>query len=105
MTAVRIDQLAQADKGRRRVVPRASDGAQDFEIGRITKSRGKFFRLALSQHRGTNYLDLRHWFVDIDGTEKPTREGVTIGIDKVADFAQLMDNAISEARGRGWPLD
>lgn len=104
MTAVRIDQLGQADKGRR-VAPRASDDAQDFEIGRIPKSRGKFFRLALSQHRGMNYFDLRHWFVDVDGTEKPTREGVTIGLDKAADFAQLMDKAISEARRRGWPLD
>ena len=78
----------------------------DHLIGAVPKGRsGGEIRVALREYRSTRFLDLRLNVVGADGDLLPTKQGVTVPIDRLDDLAELVDRARAEARRLGWTSD
>ena len=41
---------------------------------------------SLSEYKGKNYADIRIYFENDEGEWKPTRKGITISLDRFAEF-------------------
>ncbi len=47
------------------------------------KSRGETINVYIGEYAGKRYLHVREWYLDKDRTEKPTKKGVAIPVEKV----------------------
>ena len=47
------------------------------------KSRGETINVYIGEYAGKKYLHVREWYLDKDQTEKPTKKGVAIPLEKV----------------------
>lgn len=47
------------------------------------KSRGETINVYIGEYAGKKYLHVREWYLDKDQTEKPTKKGVAIPVEKV----------------------
>ncbi len=56
------------------------------------KARGETINLYIAEYAGKKYLHIREWYLDKDGTEKPTKKGVAIPVEKV----EILQDAISK---------
>lgn len=56
------------------------------------KSRGETINVYIAEYAGKKYLHIREWYLDKDQTEKPTKKGVAIPLEKV----ELLLEAISK---------
>ena len=45
-------------------------------------------RFSIRQYAGIEYVDIRQFFEDDEGSWKPTKKGVTISLERLDDFAE-----------------
>lgn len=60
------------------------------------KSRGETINVYLHEYAGRKYLHIREWYLDKDGEEKPTKKGVAIPIEKVAELRNALDELLPD---------
>ena len=63
-------------------------------IATIEKNAREEIRIRWSEYKGVRYLDLRT-FIPFDGEMVPTKKGITLRPEQVAEFAGAL-NAIAE---------
>lgn len=62
------------------------------------KSRGETINVYIGEYRGTKYLHIREWYLDNkENEEKPTKKGVAIPIDKIAELRSALDQLVPKA--------
>jgi hypothetical protein len=62
------------------------------------KSRGETINVYIGEYRGTKYLHIREWYLDTkDQEEKPTKKGVAIPLEKIAELRQAIDDLVPKA--------
>ena len=65
--------------------------------------RGNLWRLEIAEHNGRRFLNWRKWYrPDGDGW-KPTREGVTMPLERVADLLAGLEAAKARIGADGLP--
>lgn len=75
---------------------------QSFPICAFTKGQDEV-RVSLSEFKGARYLDVRLWYKPKDGGEhKPTKEGVTLGLNRIKELRQCLEEAEKTAKEKGW---
>jgi hypothetical protein len=57
-------------------------------------------RVTLDNFKGHDTFDLRTWFTAPDGSRRPTRSGLTIGLKHLPAIAEAVAKALTEARAR-----
>lgn len=62
--------------------------------------RGEVWRLEVTEYQGRTFANFRKWFPSGD-TFKPTREGVTFSIDRLADLAGAAGDYLAAQNGDG----
>ncbi|MFN8658400.1 MAG: transcriptional coactivator p15/PC4 family protein [Candidatus Obscuribacterales bacterium] len=60
------------------------------------KSRGETINVYLGEYAGRKYLHIREWYLDKDGEEKPTKKGVAIPIEKVAELRTAIEELLPD---------
>ena len=58
-------------------------------------------RVRLDVYQGNPVVDLRAWYPAPDGTLKPGKSGLTIGVKHLPALADALAAALAEARKRG----
>ena len=73
-------------------------------VGKFFASRrqGEFVRVALDSFEGRSIIDLRKFYTAPDGISRPTRKGLTISANKLAELARAINAAVAKAREIGW---
>ncbi len=64
------------------------------------RHRGEVWRLEVTEHQGRTFANFRKWFWSGD-TLKPTREGVTFPLDRLADLAGAAGDYLAAQNGDG----
>ncbi len=62
------------------------------------KSRGETINVYVGEYRGTKYLHIREWYLDKDQTEKPTKKGVAIPLEKVEELRTAIDKLVPKSK-------
>ncbi|MCZ6484116.1 MAG: transcriptional coactivator p15/PC4 family protein [Acidobacteria bacterium] len=57
-------------------------------IAEMEKSWNEKIVFSLSDYKGKNYADIRIYFEDDEGEWKPTKKGITIGLDRFSEFKE-----------------
>jgi len=70
-------------------------------IGRVQKNARERVRVALDAYNGRTYLDVRVIVQADDGSDKPTKAGITIRPDRIGDLRRLIEVAEAEAERLG----
>jgi len=65
------------------------------------KSRREEYRVVLGEYRGKKNLSLRIWYCADDGTFKPGRTGINLGVDQWDNLFNGMRRARRKARKLG----
>jgi hypothetical protein len=60
-------------------------------VGEMDKGRNEKIIFSLSEFRGKSYADVRVYYEDDEGEFKPTKKGVTVGLDE---FPQFKENIL-----------
>ncbi len=47
------------------------------------KARGETIKVYIEEFAGMRLLHVREWYLDKDGSEKPSKKGIAIPLDKV----------------------
>lgn len=55
------------------------------------KSRGETINVYIGEYAGKRYLHIREWYLDKDQTEKPTKKGVAIPLEKVEQLLEAIE--------------
>lgn len=70
-------------------------------IGSVRRNSQERLQVALSEYRGSPFIDVRI-FADLgDGEPQPTRKGITVRPDRLADLIDTLEDARAEAERRG----
>ncbi len=70
-------------------------------IGTLEKSAIEEIRIALSEYKGRHYLDIRTYFGKEGETRIPTRKGVSLSPEKIADLIKMLRLAEQRAFAQG----
>ena len=65
-------------------------------LGYIDKNSRERIRVAIEAYSGHTFLDVRVFALGDGGEPKPTKQGVTIRLDRVRDLQRLIDSALQE---------
>lgn len=57
--------------------------------------RGNLWRLEIAEHNGRRFLNWRKWYRPDGGGWKPTREGVTMPLGRMADLLASLEAAMA----------
>jgi hypothetical protein len=60
--------------------------------------RGDVWRLEVSEHQGCIFANWRRWY-SVDDTLKPTRQGVTFPVSRLADLHEALGVYLASDRG------
>ena len=66
----------------------------DEKIEKVTiheKSRGETINVYIGEYAGKRYLHIREWYLDKDQSEKPTKKGVAIPLEKVEGLLEAIE--------------
>lgn len=55
----------------------------DERVSIHEKARGETINVYIEEFAGKKYLHVREWYVDKDGSEKPSKKGVAVPLEKV----------------------
>lgn len=71
-------------------------------IGSVQRNSQERLQVALSEYRGSPFIDVRI-FADLGGGGdlQPTRKGITVRPDRLADLIDTLEDAKAEAERRG----
>lgn len=61
------------------------------------KARGETIKVYIGEYRGTKYLHIREWYLDKDQSEKPTKKGVAIPIEKVEVLREAIEQLVPKS--------
>jgi hypothetical protein len=62
------------------------------------KSRGETIKAYVAEYAGKRYLHIREWYLDKDQTEKPTKKGVAVPLEKVELLQEAIDKLMLDER-------
>lgn len=65
-------------------------------IGEIGKSHNERLRIEIKTYKGKEYLDIRTYFKDENGSWKPTKKGVTVPLGCMGIFSYYIHKAEME---------
>ena len=65
----------------------------DALLARITKNPTEEVRVSLTSYRGYDLVDIRVFFQDEQGEWRPTKRGVSLSIDSVAELREAIVKA------------
>jgi len=65
----------------------------DALLARITKNPTEEVRVSLTNYRGYDLVDIRVFFQDEQGEWRPTKRGVSLSIDSVAELREAIVKA------------
>ncbi len=60
------------------------------------KSRGETINVYIGEYAGKRYLHIREWYLDKDQSEKPTKKGVAIPLEKVEQLLEAIEKLMPE---------
>ena len=69
---------------------------QPIHIADIERNSAEIIRIEISEFREKKLLNIRTWYLNDQNEYAPTKKGVTINIDKIAD----LKNALIEAENK-----
>ncbi len=55
-------------------------------VAEMEKGPNEKIFFSLSEYKGKKYADIRIYFEDDEGEWKPTKKGITLSLDRVAEF-------------------
>lgn len=58
------------------------------------KSRGETINVYIGEYAGKRYLHIREWYLDKDQSEKPTKKGVAIPLEKVEQLLEAIEKLL-----------
>lgn len=64
-------------------------------LGHVEKSCRERIRVAIDSYNGHEFIDIRVFALTSEG-EKPTRQGVTVRLDRIRDLRRLLDSALEQ---------
>ena len=70
-------------------------------IATIQKNRDDELRVALKEYEGNSYLDIRIYVPYQDGSLGPSKKGVTLGVSKLCQLVDALQEAERQARAQG----
>ena len=62
------------------------------------KSRGETINVYIADYAGKTYLHIREWYLDKDQSEKPTKKGVAIPIEKADALRKALDKLLPKSK-------
>jgi hypothetical protein len=62
-------------------------------IGEIERGETEVLRVSAEEYKGRKYIDIRIYFENDENEWKPTKKGVTVQPEKVAEFLSLIRKA------------
>jgi hypothetical protein len=69
-------------------------------LGYIEKNARERIRVSLNAYAGRSFLDVRIVVQAPDGSDRPTKLGVTLRPDRISDLQRLVEVAATEAKRR-----
>jgi Transcriptional Coactivator p15 (PC4) len=69
------------------------------------KNQRQTFRVSLDRFRGKEVVTLRVWFAGNDGTERPTKAGITVAVRHLPKIAAELARALDVARDHNLIVD
>ena len=97
----RTSENASDGNGSDAVLVRRPSSGNPAVIGYVAKNSRERIRLALDDYHGRCYLDVRIVVQAEDGSDKPTKAGVTIRPDRIGDLRRLIEIAEAAAERLG----
>jgi hypothetical protein len=62
----------------------------DEVIGQFEKNATEVVRLSLTEYRGHKLIDVRVYYSNDDGEYRPTKKGVSLAVERYADFKRAL---------------
>jgi predicted phosphoadenosine phosphosulfate sulfurtransferase len=62
----------------------------DELIAQFEKNATEVIRLSLTEYRGRKLVDVRVYYSDDEGQYRPTKKGVSLSVERYADFKRAM---------------
>jgi len=69
---------------------------EERELERIDKGGGSFYVARIVEKDGNRYGEVRQWFEDREGNERPTKKGLVVPEGSLKDMRALWDTIIEE---------
>lgn len=60
------------------------------------KARGETINVYIEEFAGKKYLHVREWYLDKDGTEKPSKKGVAVPLEKVEALMEAVKKMMAD---------
>ena len=79
-----------------------SSGFDMTEIGSIAKNKREAVQVTIGETHGRNVVDVRIVFENDDGEMQATKKGVNLRIEALPGLIELLQEAESQAKRRGW---
>jgi hypothetical protein len=76
--------------------------ATDIKVAEFMKNSRETVRVGLSEFKGYKLLQLRSWAKAEDGTQIPTKSGLSLQIHLIAELRAALNEAEARARKIGW---
>jgi hypothetical protein len=70
-------------------------------IAELQKNKRETLRLTLEKFQGPDLLNMRCWAENSDGSQIPTKSGLSIRVAMLAEFRRAIERAEQEARALG----
>lgn len=72
----------------------------DRQLVQFDRGGNDVMRVALREHKGSKYVDMRVWFRKPDGSYQATSKGVTVRRAEILAVQSALDAALAELEGR-----
>ncbi len=66
------------------------------EIERVDKGGNSFYIARIVERNGEKFGEVRQWFTDKDGNERPTKKGLVIPQESLSDVRAMLDMIMDE---------
>ena len=68
-------------------------------ISEISKNQKEKIRVSIEEYRGTRFIDCRVYFQDETGEWKPTKKGIALNSESIAEVIKGLEKARIELEG------
>ena len=69
-----------------------------IKMAEIQKRDGEKIIVQKNEYKGKEYADIRVYFQDAEGEWKPTKKGVTFGLDQIDDVIKALEEVKSQIK-------
>lgn len=63
---------------------------EEITVGEIERNPEEIVRARITEFRGRNYVDLRTYYLASNDEWRPTKKGVSIGVESFVELEELM---------------